>query len=138
MAYSCGAEKGGSLVQPNESRPRYVTVAEVAVAVVDDWQGMGVGGRLTAALAARAREEGITSFTALVLADNELILKLLGDLGEVRVVSSELGTVELIVDLHESGLKRLKRVLKAVARGEIIPFGRSGGIDDDLAGETKA
>src|ERR1039457_3339926 len=46
-------------------------VAELAVTVVDDWQGQGVGGRLTEELADRARAEGITSFTALVLADNE-------------------------------------------------------------------
>jgi excisionase family DNA binding protein len=30
VAYARGAEKGGSVVQPNESRPRFVTVAEVA------------------------------------------------------------------------------------------------------------
>jgi GNAT superfamily N-acetyltransferase len=82
------------------------SAAELAVAVVDDWQGRGVGGRLAAALADRAREEGITSFTALVLADNQLMLNLLHDhdLGRVRVLHSELGTVELTVDLPEAGL----------------------------------
>jgi excisionase family DNA binding protein len=30
VAYAQGAEKGGFVVQSNESRPRYVTVAEVA------------------------------------------------------------------------------------------------------------
>jgi putative redox protein len=100
------------------------TVAELAVAVVDEWQGRGVGTRLVSALADRAREEGITSFSALVLADNEVMLNLLHELGRVEVVHSELGTVELIVDLSESGLTRIKRLLGAVARGEIILSGK--------------
>lgn len=96
-------------------------VAELAVAVVDEWQGRGVGTRLVDALADRAREEGITSFSGLVLADNELMLNLLHDLGRVRVVHSELGTVEVVVDLPETGLGRLKRMLGAIARGEVVP-----------------
>jgi GNAT superfamily N-acetyltransferase len=104
------------------------SVAELAVAVVDEWQGQGVGSRLTAALAERAREEGIKSFSALLLADNELMMSILGDLGEVQVVQSELGTVEVIVDLTETGLGRLSRLLRAVARGEIIPFPRKLGL----------
>jgi len=102
-------------------------VAELAVTVVDDWQGQGVGGRLAAALADRARVEAITSFTALVLADNELMLNLLRHLGQVRVVHSELGTVELTIDLPETGLGQLRRLLGAIARGEIVPFGRRAG-----------
>lgn len=97
--------------------------AELAVAVVDD--GQGVGGRLAAALADRARAEGITSFTALVLADNRLMLNLLHDLGQVRVVHSELGTVELTVDLPETGLGHLPRLLRAVARGDIGAHGHA-------------
>ncbi len=103
------------------------TVAELAVTIVDDWQCQGVGGRLAAALADRARVEAITSFTALVLADNELMLNLLRHLGHVRVVHSELGTVELTIALPETGLGQLRRLLGAIARGEIIPFGRRAG-----------
>jgi L-amino acid N-acyltransferase YncA len=95
------------------------SVAELAVAVVDDWQGRGVGSRLTAALADRARAEGIRSFTALVLADNELMLNLLADLGHTNVLHAEQGTVELTVELPGSGLGRIARLLKAVARGDI-------------------
>ena len=108
--------------------------AELAVAIIDDWQGQGVGSRLVAALADRAREEGITSFTALVLADNEMMLKLLNDLGRVRVVHREMGTVELTVELSKTGLTRLMRLLGAIARGAIIPLGSPlGGDTDDPA-----
>lgn len=55
--------------------------AEIAIAVVDDWQRQGVGTRLASALADRAREEGISVFTGLVLAENELMLSLAGELG---------------------------------------------------------
>ena len=95
------------------------SVAELAVAVVDDWQGQGIGSRLTAALADRARAEGIRSFSALVLADNQRALNLLDDLGPTRVVHSELGKVELTVALPERGLGRLSRLLRAVAREDI-------------------
>ena len=77
-------------------------VAELAVAVVDAWQRRGVGTHLTSALADRARAdraraEGVKRFSALVLADNELMLSLLDYLGIVRVLRREAGTVELTV-----------------------------------------
>src|ERR1700760_834581 len=50
--------------------PEDPAVAELAVAVADDWQGQGVGSVLAAELAKRARYEGITCFTALALAEN--------------------------------------------------------------------
>jgi RimJ/RimL family protein N-acetyltransferase len=95
------------------------TLAELAVAVVDDWQGRGVGSLLTAELAERAREEGIACFTALALAENEAMLGLLGELGEVRAGPTQLGTVELAVDFPDDGISRLRRLLRAVARGDI-------------------
>jgi GNAT superfamily N-acetyltransferase len=94
-------------------------VAELAVAVVDDWQRQGVGGRLAGALADRAREEGITKFTALVLADNALSLNLLRDLGTVHVAHQEHGCVELTVELPEKGLGQLVQLLRSVARREL-------------------
>lgn len=96
--------------------------AELAVTVVDDWQGRGVGSRLAAALAKRAREEGISRFTALLLAENELMVNLLRDLGSVSETHAEQGTVELTVELPDTGLDRLRGLLRAVARGEVIPL----------------
>jgi GNAT superfamily N-acetyltransferase len=74
--------------------------AEVAVAVEDAWQGRGVGAALIDRLAAHARAEGITRFTGLMLARNEPMIALLRRLGETRIHSSELGTVEAAVDLR--------------------------------------
>jgi GNAT superfamily N-acetyltransferase len=118
-------------IDPRTSRgiavARYVrsrddpSIAELAVAVIDDWQGRGIGSRLVAALATRALNEGITRFSAYVLAGNETMLNLLEDLGSVRVIHTELGTVELTVELSEPGIDRLKRLLGAVARGELAP-----------------
>ncbi len=98
--------------------------AEFAIAVVDDWHRRGVGSRLMAALAERAREEQITSFTALALADNEAMLELLRELGQVRSEPGGLGTVELAVDLPATGIERLRGLLRAVARGEITVLPR--------------
>jgi GNAT superfamily N-acetyltransferase len=94
-------------------------VAEMAVAVVDDWQRRGVGGRLAGALADRAREEGITEFTALVLADNALILNLLRDLGTVQVSHQQDDAVELTVELPEKGLGHVVQLLRSVAKREL-------------------
>jgi GNAT superfamily N-acetyltransferase len=102
-------------------------VAEMAVAVADDWQGHGVGSRLTAALAKRARQEGISSFTALALAQNDAMVNLLEELGEVHTGQTRLGTVELTVALPEAGVGRLERLIRAVARGDItVLFRRLG------------
>jgi GNAT superfamily N-acetyltransferase len=102
-------------------------VAELAVAVADDWQGKGVGSLLAAELAKRAREEGVMCFTALALAENDAILGLLQDLGEVRTGPTQLGTVELAVDLPDDGISRLRRLLRAVARGDVTVLLRRTG-----------
>ena len=73
--------------------------AEIAVAVLESWQGRGVGKALRHHLADRARDEGITQFTALMLSDNRPMRQLLADLGTTRRVSSGAGAVELAVDL---------------------------------------
>jgi protein lysine acetyltransferase len=76
--------------------------AEVAFAVLETWQGRGVGKALMHGLAARARQEGISRFTALMLAHNTAMRHLLAELGPARVLSREGGTVELAVELGSS------------------------------------
>jgi GNAT superfamily N-acetyltransferase len=79
-------------------RERHET-AEIAVAVLESWQGRGVGKALLHRLAERARNEGITRFTALMLSENRPMRRLLADLGTTRLLSAGAGAVELAVDL---------------------------------------
>ena len=51
--------------------------AEVAVTIVDDWQGRGLGTELVTQLSGRARCEGIHRFTALVAEDNTAVARML-------------------------------------------------------------
>jgi RimJ/RimL family protein N-acetyltransferase len=55
--------------------------AEIAVTIVDDWQGRGLGTVLVAQLSERARREGIRRFTALVAADNVAVAGLARNIG---------------------------------------------------------
>jgi RimJ/RimL family protein N-acetyltransferase len=57
--------------------------ADIALTVVDDWQGRGVGTALLARLAQRARQEGIRRFTALAVADNVAVARLARAAGAV-------------------------------------------------------
>jgi GNAT superfamily N-acetyltransferase len=52
-------------------------MAEVAFAVVDDYQGKGIGAALLWHLALLARQAGLKEFSAEVLADNVPMLKVL-------------------------------------------------------------
>jgi GNAT superfamily N-acetyltransferase len=74
--------------------------AEIAVFVLDAWQGRGVGKVLLDRLADRARAEGIHRFTALMLNGNRRMRHLLGNLGDPVVLDNAAGAVELAVDLH--------------------------------------
>jgi RimJ/RimL family protein N-acetyltransferase len=101
------------------------TVAEVAVTVVDDWQGHGVATALLSELVARAREEGIERFQALVLADNETAIDLFQQLSEDHPEPARVGAgnVELLIDLPEGDElsdTQLGRMLRTAARSELV------------------
>jgi GNAT superfamily N-acetyltransferase len=107
------------------------SVAEAAVTVVDAWQNRGLGTLLLGALAERARREGITTFTGLLLASNREMLELLEHVARVRIVDRQTGTVEVEVDLPEvgigPGLRKLLRAYQAApnydANGRSLPDG---------------
>ena len=69
--------------------PNRPDVAEVAVAVIDAWQGRGLGRVLLRRLTARAAENRIRKFTASLFADNKAMLSLFQRLGEVPVIRGE-------------------------------------------------
>ena len=93
------------------------TSAAAAVTVADDWQGRGLGTALTRLLAGRALEEGITSLTALLLADNAEMVGLLKGVGELDVKAREGEAIQVEVPLAPEVVKdpALRSVLRAVA-----------------------
>ena len=96
--------------------------AEVAVTVADDWQGRGLGTALLALLVDRARAEGIDRFTALMLASNREMLKLLEDLGPVRTLNRSAGTAEVELALPRHGVgTHLSELLRGSASGRYRP-----------------
>src|SRR3954447_644963 len=70
---------------------RYVRLerrrAELALTVVDAWQGRGVGAALLDRLALHARRAGIRSFESLTLAGNGAAIRALQRLGRTRRVA---------------------------------------------------
>jgi RimJ/RimL family protein N-acetyltransferase len=96
--------------------------ADVAVTVVDEWQGRGLGSALLARLSARALDAGIVYFSAEVLAENRSMLALLSRLGRVESESS--GTVvESRIEIAEPSQQdeaEFLDLLAAAARGELV------------------
>jgi GNAT superfamily N-acetyltransferase len=100
--------------------PERPGAAEVAVTVVDDWQGRGLGTQLLHAISARARAEGIRTFTALMLARNREMMELFEELGPVRIVDRAADTVEVEIPLEAVGLPpSLRELLRIAARHDV-------------------
>ena len=72
--------------------------ADVAVTIVDEWQGRGLGTELLARLSDRAREVNIRRFTALVAAENVAVGGLLRN-ARARLVGRESDTLEYEIRL---------------------------------------
>jgi GNAT superfamily N-acetyltransferase len=96
-------------------------MAEVAVTVIDEWQGRGVGTVLLEVICGRAREEEITTFTALILATNQEMLDVFRGVGPVRIVDQGTGTVEIEMPIPTIGVPpALKKLVQVSARREVI------------------
>jgi GNAT superfamily N-acetyltransferase len=104
-------------------------VAEVAVTVIDDWQGRGLGTLLLEVISARAREEGVTTFTALMLATNQEMMDLLAQLDPMRVLNRETGRVEIEVPIPPVGLApALQKLIRIAAQHDVaVPLADQSG-----------
>src|SRR5947209_1032258 len=70
------------------------TAADVAITVVDEWQGNGVGSELLRQLTDLAGCRGVRRFTALVSADNMRMRRMLGRIaGDVELVGRDADTI---------------------------------------------
>lgn len=117
--------------------PERPTAAEVAVTVVDSWQGKGVASALLALLSRRAQSEGITRFHATCLAENRAVLELFRTFSTERTEKTAGTVVEIDMDLPaelESG-NPLHTALTHAAAGALTfrhpTSGASTVADDD-------
>ena len=82
-------------------RARDTDVAEVALAVIDEFQRRGLGSVLLAELARVARGQGIRSFQLIVLPENREMLGLLRKMGWIHQAKLSGGVYEISFDLPE-------------------------------------
>jgi GNAT superfamily N-acetyltransferase len=134
-------EPGGDLV----GVARYVREAdaddkaEAAVTVADEWQGRGLGMALTALLAGRALDEGVGTFSAMLLAENREMIDLLDSVGSVEVIGREGGTIQVEVALEPerpgagSGLYGVLRTAAGRAAELLHPLWPGAGAGEDRA-----
>jgi ribosomal protein S18 acetylase RimI-like enzyme len=82
-------------------RARGTDIAEVAVAVIDEFQHRGLGGILLTELARVARRHGIKSFQLIVLPENREMLGLLRKMGWIHQARLVGGLYEISFDLPD-------------------------------------
>jgi GNAT superfamily N-acetyltransferase len=82
-------------------RARGTDVAEVAVAVIDEFQRRGLGSVLLAELARVARRHGIKTFQLIVLPENREMLGLLRKMGWIHQAKLVGGLYEISFDLPD-------------------------------------
>ncbi len=78
--------------------PERPTDADVAVTVMDEWQGRGIAGVLLDELM-RLRPTGLTRIVTQVADDNPAALAMLSRLGDTTATSTERGSFEVEVEL---------------------------------------
>lgn len=110
-----GAGLGVAHYLRNPERPE---TAQAAVAVIDDWQGRGLGGVLLRRLCRRAKENGIAAFTASLLTDNRSMMRLFERLGRVSVRDFDSTTMEIDVELP---VDEMRTLLRSAATGHVRP-----------------
>ena len=95
--------------------------AEVAVTIVDDWQGRGAATALLERLVDRARENGIQRFVAIILQENDAAAELFRSVatGDPQPRRTAQGQMELILELPTDGVSgtTLGRALRGAASG---------------------
>jgi nucleotide-binding universal stress UspA family protein len=98
-------------------------VADAAVTVADDWQGLGLGTSLLEAIADRARKANVRRFSAQVQADNPAAVAMLEHLGE-SVSERDGSQLMLLIDLPARGAgAQLQDLLRAAAAGSLAMVG---------------
>jgi RimJ/RimL family protein N-acetyltransferase len=93
--------------------------AEIAVTIVDDWQGRGLGTELLARLSDRARQAGIRRFTATVAYGNTAMTGLLQNMG-AELAGHGPGTVDYVVALDRAGEYSLDWWFRCVDDGRVF------------------
>jgi ribosomal protein S18 acetylase RimI-like enzyme len=76
-------------------------IAEVAVAVIDEFQRRGLGGALLGILAHAAREHGIKTFSLIVMPENQQMLGLLRKMGWIHQARLAGGVYDISFDIPE-------------------------------------
>jgi GNAT superfamily N-acetyltransferase len=124
--YAVGALTLDEPGQPGIGVARYVrlveepTAAEVAVTIIDEYQGRGVGKLLLRALAAVAAEHGIRSFQAEIMGDNRGARALVTGMG-ARIARSGnplLFVMDVPKQMEDLRGTPLHDTLRTLARGE--------------------
>ena len=110
-----GGEAEGLGVARFARLPEDPEVAEAAVTVVDEAQGLGLGSLLLRRLAAAARERGVERFCGDVLSANATMRRLLADQMDATVLDSADGVVRVLVELPS-----FSALMAGADRGELL------------------
>jgi acetate---CoA ligase (ADP-forming) len=105
-------------------RLRDPAAAEVAFAVADELQGVGIGTRLLEQLAARAAERGVERLVFEILSGNQRMLGVVADAGFAVERRREGGVIEATMRIEPSGayLDRVDRRDHVAVAASLRPF----------------